>query len=194
MRLGLLALAAAGIGALFLLPKRANAAQSNEAAGASNPTKGKFMTPADIPDTPAAPNLDDLFVKYGDMYGVDAALLKAISRAESNGNPNAIRNNPPNDVSVGLMQILCIPDANGFCTNNFNVEGWQGMTFDALKDPETNIAIGAQILAWNIEQFGMPRAIAVYNNWSARKSPQAGPFPNQAYVNRVLNFYAQARA
>lgn len=151
------------------------------------------MSPADIPaPVPSSPT-EELCLKYGDMYGVDPALLRAIIRAESNGDANAIRNNPPRDVSVGLMQILCIPDAQGFCTNNFNVEGWSGMTFDALRDPETNIAIGAQILSWNIKQYGMPRAIAVYNNWSARKSPQSGPFPNQSYVNKVLAFYAEEK-
>lgn len=136
-----------------------------------------------------SPDFDALFQKYGNQYGVDALLLKAVAMQESRLDPNAERINPPRDVSVGLMQILCLPDAEGKCANRFNVDGWQGMTFNALKDADTNVRIGAQILAWNLRQFGYPRGIAVYNSWSARNDPLAGPFQNQSYVNAVLSNY-----
>lgn len=126
---------------------------------------------------------------YAALYGVDPDLVRSFIVVESNGDALAVRNNPPTDVSVGLMQILCIPDANGNCTNRFNVDGWQGMTFDALKDEETNISIGVQILAWNLRQYGNPRGIAVYNSWSARQAPVDGPFPNDGYVKKVLAVY-----
>ena len=132
------------------------------------------------------PNTDNIFARWGKYYGVDPLLLKAIAMQESSLNAAAIRNNPPHDVSVGLMQILCIPDANGVCTNRFNVEGWDSATFDKLKDPDFNVQIGAQILAWNLKQFGYPRGIAVYNSWDQRDAPINGPFKNQHYVNNVL--------
>lgn len=138
--------------------------------------------------------LDQIFQKYGLRYGVDPLLLKAIAMQESSLNPEAVRNNPPHDISVGLMQVLCIPGANGICMNRFNVEGWDGTTFDMLKDPDKNVQIAAQILAWNLEKFGSPRGIAVYNNWSARTAPVDGPFPNQHYVDRVTSFYADLQA
>lgn len=137
--------------------------------------------------------LDELFVGYAAQNGLDPLLLKAIASVESAMNPNAVRNNPPNDVSVGLMQVLCIPDSHGVCKNRFDVEGWEGMTFDALKDPATNINIASQILAWNLRQFGFPRGIAVYNAWNARHAPVDGPFPNQGYVDKVLRAYANLK-
>jgi soluble lytic murein transglycosylase-like protein len=167
----LLAIAAGLGGALFLYSRKADAAATDSA-------------PPTVPATPAT--LDDLFARYG-VPPLTPRLLKAICIVESNLNPNAVRNNPPRDVSVGLGQVLCIPDANGYCTNALNVDGWQGMTFEALKDPETNLYIASQILAWNIQQFGFPRGVAVYNSWSARTAPLNGPFPNQDYVNRVLS-------
>lgn len=54
---------------------------------------------------------------------------------------------------------------------------------------EFNIRIGAQILAWNIRKYGMPKAVAVYNRWAERLSPVAGPFENQSYVAAVLGNY-----
>lgn len=141
------------------------------------------------PVIPATPKneIDALFLKYGTLYNVPPNLLKALAVVESALKPNAIRNNPPNDVSAGLMQVLCLPGANGVCTNKFNVDGWQGMTLQRLLDPETNIKIGAQIIAYNLRTYGYKRGIAVYNSWSARNSPADGPFPNDAYVNKVLS-------
>ena len=47
------------------------------------------------------------------------------------------------------------------------------------------------LLAWNISTFGLLRGIAVYNAWDQRSAPAAGPFKNQAYVDKVR---AKARA
>ncbi len=132
--------------------------------------------------------LDELFKKYGAKYNIEPRLLRAIAVVESSLRVDAIRNNPPHDVSVGLMQILCIPDAKGFCTNKFNVDGWKNIKFNDLLNPDLNVSIGTQILAWNIKTYGYARGIAVYNNWSARNSPVNGPFPNQSYVNKVFKY------
>lgn len=139
----------------------------------------------------AATPLDFIFTKYGTLYNVDPRLLKALAMVESSMNPNAVRNNPPHDVSMGLMQILCLPDGKGGCTNKFNIDGWKGVTAQALLSPDLNVKLGAQIIAWNIRTFGYKRGIAVYNNWSARNSPADGPFPNQGYVNKVLSNVAK---
>lgn len=146
--------------------------------------------PATASSSPS-PTLDELFAHYAQFLPPlplnGAALLKAIARKESALNPLAVRNNPPNDVSVGLMQVLCIPDADGVCTNRFNVDGWPS-TFDALKDPETNLQIAVQILSYNLKQYGFPKGIAVYNSYSARNDSANGPFRNQQYVDDVLRF------
>jgi soluble lytic murein transglycosylase-like protein len=153
--------------------------------------KGNAM---EAPQSAVQPvTLDSLFKKYGAKYGVDWQLLKAIAMAESSLQPDAVRNNPPHDVSVGVMQILCLPGPSGYCSNRFNVDGWQGMTADKLLDPETNIAIGAQILAWNLRTYGNPRGIAVYNSYSARHAGPTGPFPNDSYVAKVLRNLAKLK-
>ena len=85
--------------------------------------------------------------------------------------------------------MLCRPDGRGGCANSLKVDGWREATRRKLFDPEFNIRIGAQILAWNIRKYGMPKAVAVYNRWAERSSPVAGPFENQAYVDAVFADY-----
>jgi soluble lytic murein transglycosylase-like protein len=135
--------------------------------------------------TMSAP-LDEIFQKWGNRYGVDPILLKAIATVESSLDPSAEN---PSDPSVGLMQILCKPDADGKCSNTLNVDGWNDATWERLHDPDFNVMIGAQILAWNLRTYGYPRGIAVYNAWSARNDPPEGPFRNQQYVDRVKAAY-----
>ena len=133
------------------------------------------------------PSVNELFKKWGAAYGVEWQLLKAVARKESRLNPNAV-NNADNE-SIGLMQVLCRPDGRGGCANSLKVDGWSGATRRKLFDPDFNIKIGAQILAWNIRKYGMPKAIAVYNRWAERSSPVAGPFENHPYVVAVLGNY-----
>lgn len=104
---------------------------------------------------------------------------------ESRLNPNAV--NAADNESIGLMQVLCRPDGLGGCSNKFNVDGWSEATRKKLFDPRFNIRIGAQILAWNIRTYGLPKAIAVYNRWAERTALVAGPFENQSYVDAVLH-------
>ena len=130
------------------------------------------------------PSIDDLLKKWGAVHGVEWQLLKAIAMKESSLNPNAV--STADNESIGLMQVLCRPDGQGGCSNNLNVDGWRKVTRKKLFDPDFNIRIGTQILAWNIGTYRMPRAIAVYNRWAERRSPVAGPFENQSYVDAVL--------
>jgi len=139
-----------------------------------------------LPETLDAnpPAIDDLLKKWGAVHGVEWQLLKAIAMKESRLNPNAVSTD--DNESIGLMQVLCRPDGQGGCSNNLNVDGWRIATRKKLFDPDFNIRIGAQILAWNIRTYRMPKAIAVYNRWAERRSPIAGPFENQSYVDAVL--------
>lgn len=135
-------------------------------------------------------SLDALFRKWGAVYGVDWQILKAHAIVESDLDPDAVN---PSDPSYGVMQVLCTRGANGRCGNTFNIDGWPGMTAERLKDPDTNIRMAAQIVAYNIRAFGMPRAVAVYNRWAERLSPPGGPFANKRYVDKVLAAYARLR-
>lgn len=130
-------------------------------------------------------DIDFIFQKYGDQFGLDWKLLKAVATQESGLNPNAVN---PRDPSVGLMQILC----RGYpstvtCQNKFNIRGWPPETGEQLKDPDYNVYLGAQILKWNIDTYGLRKGIAVYNNWNARD--QTEPFSNQNYLERIMKIY-----
>lgn len=127
---------------------------------------------------------EDLFRSIGKKYNLPWQILSAIAFVESSYSPNAI--NYSDNESIGLMQILCRPDGSGGCANKFPVvQDWDRIKKQDLFDPVKNIEIGAQILRWNIDQFGLEKGIAVYNSWDQRlRKP---PFKNQSYVNKVLN-------
>lgn len=131
---------------------------------------------------------DVLFQKHGAAHGVDWRLLKAIATVESHLNPRAEN---PDGLSAGIMQIHCAPAHGATCSNRFDLAAWPPANRAQLYDPDYNIAIGAQILAWNIEHLGLARGIAAYNQWGARKTPRGKLFPNQYYVDKVLYTYRQ---
>jgi len=201
-----------GSGILLLMTLRGQGRSSGEAAPSSAvPRPGKPQGPptggqgqdspeqeqsATRPSAPApAPEqepvststspLDQIYQSYATQHGVDWRLLKAIAIVESGENTEAVN---PNDPSYGLMQVLCTDTTNPArgCGNKLNVQGWPPPSKEWLFDPEYNVHIAAQILRWNLDTYGMPKGIAVYNSWSARHDPQMGPFTNQDYVNKVL--------
>lgn len=135
-----------------------------------------------LPLAPPADTLRALFRKWASIYSVDPLLIEAHAMVESSLNPLAVNKSDP---SYGLMQVLC-SGSSDVCTNKFNVDGWAGMTRQRLLDPDVNIKIATQIIAYNLRTWGYPRGIAVYNSWESRRSHVNGPFPNQRYVDNVL--------
>lgn len=134
-------------------------------------------------------NLDEIFKRHANRYGLDWKLLKAIAMQESSLNSRAVNAADP---SYGLMQILCTPSSNGVCANKFPaVSNWPPKSKLDLFDPDYNISVGAQILAWNIKTFGMRKGVAVYNSWKARFETE--PFSNQKYVDNVFSNYKRLR-
>jgi hypothetical protein len=129
-------------------------------------------------------SLDDLYKEFAVGKSYDWQLLKAIAMIESSENPLAEN---PADPSIGLMQVLCVPDGQGGCKNKLNVVGWEGIRAESLFDPEINLKIASQILDWNIKTYGFNKGIAVYNNWGARNESE--PFSNQSYLDKVLRAY-----
>ena len=159
-------------------------AVSRRAISATN-TGGAFMTGINNKDIPGTP-FEALFREFGGRYGVDWRLLSAIAFVESSYNPAAI--NYQDNESIGLMQILCRPDGSGGCSNTLPaISDFAGIKKANLLIASANINIGAQLLKWNIDQFGLSKAIAVYNAWDQRNAPDNGPFKNQSYVNKVLS-------
>lgn len=133
-----------------------------------------------------AEDFDALFQRHAAAHRVDWRLVKAIAEVESHLNPRAVNRSDP---SLGLMQIRCVEDRRGGCANRFDVAGWPPARREQLFDPEYNVSIGTQVLAWNVRTFGLERGIAVYNQWDARLTPPGRAFPNQFYVDKVLARY-----
>ena len=133
---------------------------------------------------------DALFQKHGAAHGVDWRLLKVLAEVESHMNPRAEN---PDGFSAGLMQIHCRDDGRGGCSNKFYIDGWPVKSRAQLYDPDTSVHLGAQIIAWNIRTYGLHKGIAIYNQWSARHTPNGVLFPNQFYVDKVLNAYREAQ-
>lgn len=181
--------AALGVGAIFYLRKPQPLSAHSREVEMIGP-KGE----------PKKRTLDEIFADNGERFGVDPLLLKAIAMAESSLNPSALRNNPPRDVSAGLMQVLCIPDANGYCKNqpdislsDYDPAEWSAVTLEAMYDPEISVYWGARILSSYLRDYGYPKGVARYNMRAARDAPLNGPFPNQAYVNKVLSNYRKLK-
>lgn len=132
-----------------------------------------------------AADYDALFRAHGEAQGVDWRLLKAIAQVESSLDPAAEH---PLGLSSGLMQVMCAPAHAQRCRNRFDIDGWP-VTRAQLHDPDINVHLASQILAWNLRTYGLLQGIAVYNSRSARGAPRSGPFPNQPYVDKVLRRY-----
>jgi soluble lytic murein transglycosylase-like protein len=142
---------------------------------------GRSTTQAVYKDGQTPMTLNELYKKYGKKYNIEPELIKAIAQAESGEDVYAIN---PNDPSYGVMQILFTG------SNTFNIEGWPEVLLygkSYLMEPSVNIKMGAQILAWNVSQYGKWKGVAVYNRWASRMEEE--PFTNQAYVNRVKDNY-----
>lgn len=138
---------------------------------------------------------ETIFEDYGGQYGVSAFLAKAHAIAESSLNPYAYNK----EGSSGLMQILLPIEKNKGALRHFRagrLPEWEGVNASIgghIFDADYNVMLGMSLMRENIRAYGLPRAIAVYNNDAATRSELNGPFPNQIYVDRVLRYYDQLR-
>jgi len=127
-------------------------------------------------------SFDKHIIKACNKYGVDPYLVKAVIRAESNFDPNAV--SPKN--AKGLMQITP-PTAQ-----DYEVED--------ILDPNSNIDGGVRILKHLIEYFdgNVELALAGYNAGKyavIKYDNQVPPYPEtQQYVARVLSFYSDIKS
>ena len=120
-------------------------------------------------------------------HGVDYALLKAVSAAESGFNPNAV--SPKG--AIGLMQVMpATAERYGVVADKTrSVE-------EKLADPRTNARTGARYLAYLLKLFPgrVELAVAAYNAGEgavARYKQQIPPFKEtQNYVKTVMQLYA----
>jgi len=103
-------------------------------------------------------NFDSLFADSGSRWNVAPAILEAIARTESSLNPNVTTWEPKvGEYSVGLMGLLQSTAAG---------LGFAG-TLDQLKDPATNIELGAQLAAQIIARQGGFHPESFYSEWNS---------------------------
>jgi|SRR5450830_79900 len=101
------------------------------------------------------------FNEAAQRYRVPVALLQAISKVESNGNPQARNVNANGSYDIGHMQINSswLPTLAKYHIDE-----------KALADPCINTNIGAWVLAHNIARYGLTwEAVGAYNAASADK-------------------------
>ena len=119
---------------------------------------------------------DDLIEAAASKHGVDAALVKAVVRAESGFNPAAV--SPAG--AQGLMQLMPSTAASLSVRNSF--------------DPAENVDAGVRYLRQQMDKFGDVRlALAAYNAGPTAVVKYGGvpPFSEtQNYINRVLSYRA----
>jgi soluble lytic murein transglycosylase-like protein len=108
-------------------------------------------------------------------YGINAYLLYAIAKTESNLNPRAFNRNKNGSVDIGLMQIN---------SSWLPTLGKYGVTESGLYDACTSIHVGAWILAQNIRRYGNTwEAVGAYN---ARSSELRIRYAMKVYRNLPL--------
>ena len=143
-----------------------------------------------------------LAARHARLTGLDPALVRAVIRAESAGNPSAVSRSG----ARGLMQLMP-PTAKEMAEKN-DVR-YRGP--DDLFDPNTNVRLGTLYLAWLRKYFRDDRwlYVAAYNAGPGRverlrlENPElssedlirrCAPAETRAYVPTVLRYWrAEAR-
>lgn len=127
-----------------------------------------------LPET----DLDEIFQRAAERYQVPVNLLKAVAKAESGFNPNAV--SPAG--AQGVMQLMPATAAGLGVLDSF--------------DPEQNIMGGAHYLSGMLERYhgDVRLTLAAYNAGSGNVSKYGGvpPFPEtQNYIKKVLGYMGQ---
>lgn len=127
-------------------------------------------------DTSDPSPFHSLILKAAHNYHVDAALIRAIIKAESNNNPSAVSHRG----ARGLMQLMP------------TTAKWLGV--DDCFNPALNIDGGVRYLRQLLDRFGgdIRLALAAYNAGSryVRKYNGVPPFrATRMYIEKVLHYH-----
>lgn len=136
----------------------------------TRPALGKGMVLKDVP-------FREQILGASQKAGVDPCLVAAVVKTESSFRKMARREEPRlKDASIGLMQVL-LKTARDFRPNITEVQ---------LFDPQTNLDIGSEIIAWLSKQgVPLPDRIDAYNiGIGAFQKGRS----NLVYRDRVLKF------
>lgn len=107
-----------------------------------------------------------IYEKYGEAYGIDPRLLKAIAKVESGENPELIGDGGE---SFGLCQIQ----------KKYHEDRMKRLGVSNLLDPEQNVLVACDFLSELVERYGnLEMALSAYNSGSPYGAPE--------YAKRVL--------
>lgn len=134
-----------------------------------------YTNPADLVCVDSPSSLETYFQEAADTYGVPVALIKAVAKAESNFNTNAVSGAG----ASGVMQLMPAT-AKGLGVNN---------VFDAKE----NIMGGTRYLAQMLTKYNgsVKLALAAYNAGSGNVDKYAGvpPFSEtQNYIKKIFGY------
>jgi hypothetical protein len=118
-------------------------------------------------------------------YGIPVDVLQAIAQTESSFNANARNRNGNGSSDAGLMQINSswLPALKRY-----------GITAQSLKDPCTNLKVGAWILANNAKKFGWNwTAIGAYNVGCAKLEKRECAKRRNTYAWKIHRALQQTR-
>lgn len=130
---------------------------------------------SDTLQSTASSSLDDIFQRAAEKYNVPVSLIKAIGKAESDFNPNAVSGAG----AQGVMQLMPATAKSLGVTNSF--------------DAEQNIMGGTKYIKQMLDRYNgnVKLALAAYNAGSGNVEKYGGipPFKEtQNYVKKVMNY------
>lgn len=162
---------------------RANQAGETELSG-SSPAPSQPLPDAAGPVEQVIPSadipsgsrwLEPIIARASSRYGVDAGLIKAVIKAESNFNPNAVSSAG----ARGLMQLMPGTARNLGVGNSF--------------DPEQNVMAGTRFLRNLLDRYNgdIDSTLAAYNWGPANvdKNPDRLPRETRNYLSRVKQLF-----
>ena len=167
MGIGFVFLAVAVILAVLALPKKA------------------YSSPSEAPGGPIS--LDSIIESTSREYGVEAALIRAVIKVESNFNPYAKN---PSDPSYGLMQIMPI-----LAADDGYIKDWANPTegeIAFIMNPSINVKIGTAFLSKLLKKYPLETAVQMYNVGEAGYNVKGAR--NTAYLKKVMEAYDEFRA
>lgn len=153
---------------------RTSASKNNKTSQTENTTGSGFSSILKKGLSGLSEDMDSIFEDAARTYGLSSKLLKAVAKAESNFNPNAVSKAG----AVGVMQLMPGTAKSLGVTDSY--------------DARQNIMGGAKYLKQNLDKFGdVSLALAAYNAGpnSVKKYGGIPPYKEtQNYVKKIMGY------